>query len=302
MDEKVTISYSQFAVGEKPYCVWEWDLPDRNMEYLDRVDPTYFDYVGRVNAEILGTDQEQHAAMAIRTAYHHGLETLFALMFAAIQAPDCVVGWMQRYRMEQLRSLVSSAKRLGGGKLRYAKVKPTEAGARPYTLKGIADMMVGGAWHGEEDAAKTRREFGLLWQRFAEDFLKEHNQDEYNSFKHGLRTSAGGFYLRLGPEETPIRVGPHPAVVHPELLKVRDDGKRKPGGPAVPPHLEGRRPAVLEVHRGLLRLDEEPPLAAQIKAIVRSLHRPLDPQGVLLDDLPLDERTLLGVVQVPTQG
>lgn len=77
------------------------------------------------------------------------------------------------------------------------------AGASPYTLKGLADMMIGGVWKGEEDAAKTRQEFGLLWQRFAEDFLKEHNQDEYNSFKHGLRTSAGGFYLRLGPEETP---------------------------------------------------------------------------------------------------
>jgi hypothetical protein len=55
--------------------------------------------------------------------------------------------------MEQLRYAVSSAKRLGGGKLRYAKVKPTEAGTRPYTLKGIADMMVGGA-----GAAKRTRQ------------------------------------------------------------------------------------------------------------------------------------------------
>jgi hypothetical protein len=75
------------------------DLPDGTWSIWDRVDPTYFDYVGRVNAEVLGTDEEQHAAMAIRTAYHHGLETLFALMFAAIQAPTAwsggcsVTGW-----------------------------------------------------------------------------------------------------------------------------------------------------------------------------------------------------------------
>jgi hypothetical protein len=112
MDER-RIYYSKFAVCEKPYCVWEWNLPERNLEYLERVDPTYFDYVGRVNAKKLGTDDGQHAAMAIRTAYHHGLETLFALMFAAIQAPDCVVGWMQRYSMGQLRSLVTSARALG---------------------------------------------------------------------------------------------------------------------------------------------------------------------------------------------
>jgi hypothetical protein len=58
MDER-RIYYSKFAVGEKPYCVWEWNLPERNLEYLGRVDPTYFDYVGRVNAKKLGTNDGQ---------------------------------------------------------------------------------------------------------------------------------------------------------------------------------------------------------------------------------------------------
>jgi hypothetical protein len=58
--------------------VWEWNLPERNLEYLERVDPTYFDYVGRVNAKKLGTDDGQHAAMAIRTAYLGSLWRRFA--------------------------------------------------------------------------------------------------------------------------------------------------------------------------------------------------------------------------------
>jgi len=30
---------SRFAVDEKPYCAWEWDLPDRNLSFLNGIDP-----------------------------------------------------------------------------------------------------------------------------------------------------------------------------------------------------------------------------------------------------------------------
>jgi hypothetical protein len=45
--------------------------------------------------------------------------------------------------------------------------------------------------------------FGRLWGRFADDFLNEVYAVEYNSIKHGLRVSMGGFSATLGKEDTP---------------------------------------------------------------------------------------------------
>jgi len=55
------------------------------------------------------TEERRRAAMAIRTAYHHGLESFFALLFATLQAPFCVAGWMQVYSPAGLRDIVRSA-------------------------------------------------------------------------------------------------------------------------------------------------------------------------------------------------
>lgn len=135
--EEYDIYYSKFAVGDKPYCVWERDLAKRNLEYLESLDPTYFEYVAEVNGTQLDagdSSARRHAAVAIRFAYHHGLETLFAILFAALQAPDCVVGWMQRYDTESLRDLVRSVDRR---KPRYLKVKP-----KPYTWEGISAKII----------------------------------------------------------------------------------------------------------------------------------------------------------------
>lgn len=100
-----------FAAGEDPYCVWDWDLRDRNIQYLKSFDPHYFDYMARTNAAHLGaedTGERRRAATAIRAAYHHGLECFFALLFATLQAPDCIVGWMQVYTPAKLRNLVKA--------------------------------------------------------------------------------------------------------------------------------------------------------------------------------------------------
>ncbi len=72
MDER-RIYYSKFAVGEKPYCAWEWNRPERNLEYLERVDPTSFDYVGRVNAKKLGIDDGQRATSTSASKASEGL-------------------------------------------------------------------------------------------------------------------------------------------------------------------------------------------------------------------------------------
>lgn len=194
-----------FAVGDKPYCVWDWDLDRRNVEYLESLDPAYFAYVGRVNLAYLEADdpkERQRAATSIRMAYHHGLESLFALVFAALQARHCVVGWMQMYTPAELRRLVKAAglswKRDERDEMRayrdrvlpYVWLKPRE-----FLWGGISKALIRPTGE-EEHVAKIQGLFAGLWKRFAKDFLNDSFTDEYNSIKHGLRTGPGGVPLR----------------------------------------------------------------------------------------------------------
>lgn len=70
------------------------------LQYLESLDPDYFDYIGRTNLPHLDSkdaEERRRAATAIRTAYHHGLESFFALLFATLQAPWCAAGWMTEF-------------------------------------------------------------------------------------------------------------------------------------------------------------------------------------------------------------
>jgi hypothetical protein len=122
-----------FAVGTAPYCVWDWDLHERNLEYLESLDPDYFDYVGRANLPHLDSEdpkERRRVATAIRTAYHHGLESFFGLLFATLQAPRCVAGWMQAYVPADL-----TTRRPAGGSGSSPRPPTTrERGARPAFL------------------------------------------------------------------------------------------------------------------------------------------------------------------------
>src|SRR3989304_3703054 len=97
------MQYSKFAVDETPWCAWEWDLKKQNLAFIEGVDPTYFEFLARVYVNLPDSDQEHKAALALRTAYSHGIETFFALLFAAIQAPDCVIGWVHKYEIHHLK-------------------------------------------------------------------------------------------------------------------------------------------------------------------------------------------------------
>jgi len=59
-----------------------------------------------MHSELLEGDQKQYAAATLRIAYSQGLETLFALLCAVVQAPDCVIGWFLKYRNSELFELV----------------------------------------------------------------------------------------------------------------------------------------------------------------------------------------------------
>lgn len=187
------MEYSRFAVGEVPYCVWDWDLSSINRRYLRQIDPDYFEYVAKSHFDGLATEEDAHrAATALRMAYYHGLETLFALVCAGLQAPDCVVGWMQQYHVTTLRTLVGHI---------------TDQSQTPLTKFRLHDI----SWELISDLvhthsafstrhAETVEAFAVCWRRLAYDFLNPSSGHEYNSIKHGFRANAGGFSLRIGRE------------------------------------------------------------------------------------------------------
>jgi len=38
------MQYGLFKVGSRPYCVWEVNLHERNLEFINAIDPEYFEY------------------------------------------------------------------------------------------------------------------------------------------------------------------------------------------------------------------------------------------------------------------
>jgi hypothetical protein len=199
-----------FTVGDRPHEVWDWDLDKRNLEYLQSLDPDYFLYAARTNYPNLEADDpkdRQRAATAIRVAYHHGLESLFSLIFAALQARHCVVGWMQVYTPSELRKLVRSAgfssQSAGWEEVRAYRERILPyvwLGQQEFRWEGISKALIRPAG-GDERAAEVQRLFAGLWRRLARDFLNDSFADEYNSMKHGLRTGPGGFRFALSLED-----------------------------------------------------------------------------------------------------
>jgi hypothetical protein len=190
------LRYCMFVVDERPFCVWDWDLQARTLSFLDGIDPNYFIYLADVYTGSSDGEQQQYAALAIRTMYAQALETLFAFLGAALQAPLCVPAWLAKYQNAALDSLI--------GKIGHWKPVYSSLGYRALLWEEVSALIHTNLIF--EDKAKEqtiKREFAGLWARLAGDFLSDKAGREYNSIKHGFRVRPGGFSLALGIEEQP---------------------------------------------------------------------------------------------------
>ena len=201
----------RFAVDSRAWCVWGTDLEEENTTFLKGLDPAYFDYLARTHGAALEGDSPQMAALALRIGYSHGLEALFALLGATIQAPDSVVAWLQLYRNDELTSIVR--------KVSECKAIPSKLVLPTTSWNAVASAVHQPIAGDEEKREGIARGFGQLWQRMAQDFLDAQFTHEYNSIKHGLRVRPGGFGLSVGMQEsfgTPAK---------PEAMKPLGKGK-----------------------------------------------------------------------------
>ncbi len=198
----LNLQYRFFVVDERPLCIWDKDIRQKTLKFLETIDPGYFDYIGNVHWQTLSqgdksTDKEsQYAALALRTTYSQALETLFALICAAIQAPWCVPAWINTYKNEELRKLVE--------KIHTQKSISSLLGVESPSWSSVCAFIFQHC-HFENEAQKSAVQAGFaqIWSYFAQDFLDKGHSEEYNSIKHGLRVRSGGFKLSVGIPDEP---------------------------------------------------------------------------------------------------
>lgn len=191
------MQYRRFAVDTRPYCLWDPDLHALERSFVERIDGDYFSYLAETIASGPSDDRsEQRAAVALRAAYAHGMETFFALLFAAVQAPDCTLGWMHLYEPGDLRTLV---RKVSGWERIHTKLALRSRGWSGLTEVVLRPLVL----DDEAKEAALKDKFGQLWERLGAEFVRDEMAAEYNSIKHGLRVRPGGFSLSVGIEDEP---------------------------------------------------------------------------------------------------
>ncbi len=171
-----------FVVGDKPYCVWYGK--GTTEAFLKEIDTKYFLYLAEVHSQNLDGNNKEKAFIALRTAYHQGLETLFMLLFATLQAPNSVVGWLLKCKTQQLHQFV---KDVSAGKLPFIWKWKLKANS----WDGISELINGRLFADSEDCVKIHEHFARTLEKLASDYSERHSSNEYNSFKHGFRASSG---------------------------------------------------------------------------------------------------------------
>jgi hypothetical protein len=181
-----------FAVIDKVFCVWEHDLPARNKEFLESLDPKYFRFVAQTCDPVAHPAEAQRAAAVLRITYFHAIETLFSLLGAFLQAPECVPAWIAKATTGDLRELVR--------RIRTGDDLILPGGRQSVTFEEVSARVHSVAFKSDEPLGATADRFAQLWIRLATEMPDVVNIDEYNSLKHGFRVGLGGFSLRTGVE------------------------------------------------------------------------------------------------------
>lgn len=174
MDKKL------FMVSNKPLALWGTNLDRANRAYLDDVDGDFFTSVAEtLYEEAKGRGRSaKRAKIALRFIYLNSLETLFALLSASIQAPDCVLGWLMKYRISDIRTVLQAINR-------------NEYVYNKWELKTLNWESVFRALFPLSEKInhfdQIEIAFCKAWKMLSRDFLNDISRNEYNSIKHGLR-------------------------------------------------------------------------------------------------------------------
>lgn len=185
-----------FFVGNEPYCVWSPNIRKENISFLNSIEPEYFEYQANVHLQSVEKDESKSAAIALRISYHHGLETLFTLLGALMQAPNHVPGWILKSMPNTIRDICSDILR---GRLTFPHVFRD---SNP-NLKSISELLYHNVNLDEDLKIRLVESTANMLRRLMQDFTQEHHIREYNSIKHGLRARPGGVRVAFAPQKEP---------------------------------------------------------------------------------------------------
>ena len=62
----MSVQNTIFSIGDEPYCLWEVNIKERNIEYLDLIDHEFFEYLGVVNFDQIESEGKKRAGISIR--------------------------------------------------------------------------------------------------------------------------------------------------------------------------------------------------------------------------------------------
>lgn len=196
----VSLTKVPFVIDETPFAFWSADVQGENLRFLEGIRPSYFGYLSRTHGVVLADDSaapadRQFAATALRNAYAQALETFFALIGAALQAPDAPVAYLLKYR-DEIGNVVDKISSGGDLKTRWMLA--------PLNWEQVADLVTLPVSGVEAERREMNvKGFAGQWQRLAHDFRDESRSLEHNSIKHGLRLRMGGMSLQIGIPESP---------------------------------------------------------------------------------------------------
>ncbi|MGM0576543.1 MAG: hypothetical protein ACQEXJ_12510 [Myxococcota bacterium] len=161
-----------------------------NSAFLGRFDSSYFRFLAELYAEAFESEPtSQTIAVAIRTSYGHALETLFALTCSVIQAPHCVVGWLQKYRNRDLREVVRE--------ISQEREILSTLPLHHITWQSFSELLYMGVTKPKGMQERLVAETADFLGRAAAEVLDERAGREYNSLKHGMRIEPGGFSMSI---------------------------------------------------------------------------------------------------------
>jgi len=172
-----------FKVFETPVAIWGANLSDENREFLNDYDCNYFQEISQLLYDALKNDKlenERRNALLIslRQTYLNSIESFFAFLFASIQSPDCIFGWLLKYQTKDLKALVQS---INNGKSVFNKYEIELSSWDVLYSKVFPTKLF------DNDSLMLKEKELKAIKIFANEFLDEVVSSEYNSIKHGVR-------------------------------------------------------------------------------------------------------------------
>ncbi len=154
------------VVNKEPYCIWELDLKERNLEFINSLNPDYFEYLFKTHFENVDEENNILSSIALRNGYFHGLETLFSLIGALLQAPKCVYAWISKCSTSELRGLIYRINRLDSTIFARLNIKKV-------SWESISDIVFKYYLPNTNKHKTTKKHFANLWQRLANEYIDQ---------------------------------------------------------------------------------------------------------------------------------